>query len=265
MSSFSASAWVVLIIGTFILLGGSIYTLLIATGKRPDRTLENMGVMGFLDGVGNWLVEAGIYRPFEYMDRGNNEKATGLALIFVILLVGWQLGAFEVEGHSGSGASGSNYELVEESWSHSAYTSEGETTSVDHQFEGRVNTTTFTLSWNDDDTTEPVGYQNQPDSFRLTVVTPWGDEYSEEASNGGNGQGSLSIDIELGMTEEELAEDEIDDFEAGNWEITVECTEAGNSENPIGGVAFVDDGNEWDLDVEYTYYKEVTGTGGILD
>ena len=265
MTDLSASSWLIMMIGLVIYFGGSIYTLLIAMDKKPDKFLEGLGVMAFFDRIGEKAVDAGIYKPFEYMDRGNSEKLTGLAVIFLLLIVGWQLGAFEAEEAGHGSMMGTNYELKDDSWSNSAYTSEGETTTVDQQFEGRVNVTSFTLSWTDDDTNEPPGYQNQPDSFRLTIVTPWGDEYTDEAANGGNGDGSVEIDIVMGMPPEEMDEDRIEDFEAGDWEITVECTEAGNSESPSPiSVNFVDDGNEWDLAVDYSYYKELTGTGGIL-
>ncbi|MCK4614738.1 MAG: hypothetical protein KAU14_08035 [Thermoplasmata archaeon] len=152
--------------------------------------------------------------------------------------------------------------VVSESWSKDNYTREGESTEVDHLFEGRVNSTIFNLTWTDNDTTEAnvggLGVQNQPDRFRLTIVSPNGTEYSEEAeSDISSEDGVILIEIYLGMTEEEQKKGKIKDFEAGDWGITIECVDAGDSETTLGQVITQDNGNEWTLLATYTYFKEV--------
>ena len=152
--------------------------------------------------------------------------------------------------------------LVSESWSKDNYTREGDSTEVDHLFEGRVDSTIFELTWTDDDTTEAnvggLGVQNQPDRFSLTIVSPNGTEYSEEAeSDISSEDGVILIEIYLGMTEEEQKKGKIKDFEAGDWGITIECVDAGDSETTLGQVIAQDNGNEWTLSVTYTYFKEV--------
>jgi hypothetical protein len=102
-----------------------------------------------------------------------------------------------------------------------------------------------------------IGVQNQPDTFRLTVVIPNGTEYQvEAASDISSENGIILIEIPLGMTEDEQKSGNIKDFEAGEWTITVECVEAGDSETTTGQTVAQDDGNAWTLDVNYTYFKE---------
>ena len=54
----------------------------------------------------------------------------------------------------------------------------------------------FQLTWTDDDTTEGGVYENQPDRFRLTVQTPAGEEFSEEAEDdSGSNNGIIIIEV----------------------------------------------------------------------
>lgn len=267
MAGLSASSWVILALGCVIFFGGSIYTLLIAAGYNPQKYLEKLGLFRHMDSIGSKAGEIGIYKPFEYMDRGNKEKAQGALVLLILLLVGWWAGVYEEETEASfSSIGGVNYELANETWSASDYTAEGEETEVDDEFDGRVKTARFELTWTDDDTTEGniggTGVQNQPDTFRLTIITPNGTEYSEEAASDVNSEnGIITIEVLAGMTELEKGNDRIEDFEAGDWEITVECVEAGDSRDNLGVIVFADDGNQWSLAVEYGYYKELKKPG----
>jgi len=264
MAGLSASSWVILFIGCIIFFGGSTYTLLIAMGKDPNKYLEQLGITGKMDSAGEKSEELGIYKPFEYMERGNSEKAQGCAVVLVLLLISWWAGAFEEAGEEEpmSSAGDANFEFVNSTWSNSDYTAEGSETEVDDQFEARVERASFVLTWTDDDTTEGniggTGVQNQPDTFRLTVVSPNGTEYQEEAANDVSTEdGEIIIDVFLGLTEREREENWVENFEKGGWNITVECVEAGDSRDNLGLYNFQDDGNDWTLSVSYAYFDEV--------
>ena len=153
--------------------------------------------------------------------------------------------------------------LVNETWNKDDYTREHEATEVEQRFKGRVNSTSFELAWTDDDTSEAnvggIGVQNQPDRFRLTIVSPNGTEYSEEAESDINTEdGIITIDVLVGMTEKEKKKGRIEDFEVGDWNVTVECVEAGDSETTLGQVVAQDTGNDWILTVTYIYWKEAS-------
>ena len=191
----------------------------------------------------------------------------GALIVLILLLMGWWAGIYEEETEASySSIGGVNYEIVNATWSAGDYTAEGEETEVDEEFEGRVKTARFDLTWTDDDTTEGnvggIGVQNQPDTFRLTIITPNGTEYSDEAASDVNSEnGLITIEVIAGMTELEKGNDRIGDFEVGDWEVTVECVEAGDSRDNLGVMVYQDDGNEWSLFVEYGYYKELKKPG----
>ncbi len=272
MSELSASSWVIMAIGCAIYFGGSLFTLLIAMGKDPREALAKTGIFDFMDRFGEKAEEAGIYRPFEYMDKGPKEKGMALAILLVLLTIAWQVGAFDEASEAGFGAdSGPNFEIdMDGDWSHSDSTDEGDTTPVDHKFEDRVVWVNFTLTWTDDDTAEAnvggMGYQNQPDRFTLTIVTPNGTEYSETAENDVDSEeGIIEIAILLGMDEEEKEQERLKHFDVGNWNVNVTCDDAGDSSSPVGGIYATDSGNAWDLDVEYAFYEDTEDHGGILE
>lgn len=271
MDGLSFSSWVILVLGFIICFGGAFYCLLIIWGKNPNRLFEMLGIARFMESSSESLVDMGIWKPFEYMEKGPKEKGVSLAVMLLLLTIGWGLGAFDVESEGlYRNPDDPNFDLVNGSWSADDYTDEGQSTDVESHFSQRVNETTFTLRWTDDDTTEGnvggMGVQNQPDKFNLTVISPNGTEYSDEAeSDISSEDGEITIHIEIGLSMEEAEDEQIDDFEAGDWVITVECVEAGDSETTTGQTMAQDGGNEWTLDVSYTHYKEKTGGGGILD
>jgi len=262
MDGLSLSAWLTMIFAFALLYGGVVYSMLLAWGKKPDVVFQKLGVSKLVSYVGKKAEDLGIYKPFEYMDRGPKEKALATLFVLILLIVGWKAGVFEEEIEASySGVAEPNYIISNSNWSAQGETSEGDVSEVEHQFKGRVWNATFVLEWTDDDTTEGniggTGVQNQPDKFRLTVVTPNGTEYSKEAENDVvSEKGVIRIEVVCNLTEKEEKEKTIEDFEAGNWTIKVECVEAGDSTDNFGNTWFQDDGNSWSLSVEYSYYEK---------
>jgi hypothetical protein len=118
--------------------------------------------------------------------------------------------------------------------------------------EENVLTITFTLTWEDEpDTVYGFRtYENQGDSFTLSVVAP--DNSSERDGPKVNEHGEPGEAIV-----EIVFEPDIDPYlnGTGNYQVTIECGECQGSfsNGPIG---FADNGNDWELTVEYEYYSK---------
>ncbi len=107
----------------------------------------------------------------------------------------------------------------------------------------------LTLTWTDDDVdppgpgTSPIILTNEPDTFHLVVNLPDGSQLTGEGTNSPpGGDGSISLQVPA------PSEGDITD-----WEVVVECLEAGDLVGPRGRVWVVDGGNAWDLRIEYTH------------
>lgn len=116
--------------------------------------------------------------------------------------------------------------------------------------EDNINSITFTLSWTDEDPGPP--FENEPDHFSLRVETPNGTSFEEGpvSDNGGTGIVTISIDYNP----------ERDPFEegTGTYIVTVICGECEDSHTmgPLGLVTQADNGNYWQLTVDYDYYQK---------
>ncbi len=110
----------------------------------------------------------------------------------------------------------------------------------------------LTLTWNDNDVTgpgpgvTPIAPVNEPDTLGVIVTLPDGTQISRGGSNSGSGEGSVSLQVPQPI-----------DGNITDWEIVVECTEAGDLVGRFGRVWAVDGGNAWDLEIEYTYLEWV--------
>ncbi len=159
------------------------------------------------------------------------------------------------------------------------YTAEGD--SWDHALEvNQTNMTQieFVLTWTDDDTAEAnvggAGVQNQPDSFRLTIILPNGTEIQDEAeSDITSEQGIITINAAIfslpesnmekmgGSSADEVASKVVKVEGMGVYNITIECINAGDSQTTTGQTTTNDNGNDWNLDVNvYFYTAEVVGS-----
>ncbi len=108
----------------------------------------------------------------------------------------------------------------------------------------------FTLSWFDEDD-EPFA-TNDPDEFRLTVEAPWGEvQQSEWVANEHGEEGIIELQLivegEPGPT-----------GSLGFFDVTVECGECGDQwyTNPHT-IGQADNGNDYSLSHEYTYWLQV--------
>lgn len=116
--------------------------------------------------------------------------------------------------------------------------------------EPNVISITFVLTWTDEPDTQYLlrTYENEPDTFTLRVEAPDGREEKEgPVSNVHGEQGVITLEINF--------EPDIDPYlnGTGTYNVTIDCGECGDSFT-TGLIGFTDDGNDWELSVEYEYY-----------
>jgi len=242
----SAGAWAVLFIVSAILYGGTVYFVLIALKISPQDLLKKMN-----------LEEAK-----RYWHSGTNARIAMVSsvLILILILAMWVWLSSQPPSPTEQAGQSS---FIEEEWaSYSAqdYLEENSAEELTIGFDGRpVTSATFILSWIDDDTPENqvgrFGSTNQPDSFTLTVI--YSEDGDEKTASGSNDvetkEGSITLTITLNDAPEgnEYISKEME------WLVLIECIEAGDSEGELSGiVTAVDDGNDWALEVEYSYLPE---------
>ena len=79
----------------------------------------------------------------------------------------------------------------------------------------------------------------------------------------------MEIDIDGNVTEmtgssKDALETELThDLGTGNWTVTIECVEAGDSKTTTGQTTDQDDGNDWHLEVTGHAYTAEIGEGEI--
>ena len=111
----------------------------------------------------------------------------------------------------------------------------------------------ITFGWSDIDANEPgpgitpLAPKNQPDTFRVTVTLADGTTYSEEGTN----------DPDTRLGEIDLTVPIRQEGNLSGWIIEVECVQAGDVVGQFGRVWTVDDGNQWDMLIDYTYLEWV--------
>jgi hypothetical protein len=114
--------------------------------------------------------------------------------------------------------------------------------------EYNVKSISFKLTWTD----EPAdtGFENDPDTFSLSVETPNGTVFESEEST--SSSGSIPISISFNPDRSTFVEG------TGIYIVTVICGDCGDQHTmgPLGLIVRTDDGNTWDLSVEYDYYSE---------
>ncbi len=134
------------------------------------------------------------------------------------------------------------------------YTNEGQTTVLDPALDDlNVVSANVTLTWTDNDVAEPgpgvtpLSPKNQPDTFRMFVFLPDGTQLADVAANDPTSRvGEIRITVPV-QTDGNLT----------GWSIHVDCDEAGDVVGPFGRVWATDNGNAWDLEIEYTYLEWV--------
>jgi hypothetical protein len=150
-----------------------------------------------------------------------------------------------------------DYDLIKgDTLSEQGFLNEGTETTIEITLE-QINmvSITFTLTWTDEpDATGLGSYENQPDTFTLQTQKPNTDSTdSNSASNPQGGEGSITLDYNYQPDDDPYEEG------TGKYNVTISCDEAGNQEpqlNIIGLREQVDNGNDWQLSIEYDYYQE---------
>ncbi len=135
----------------------------------------------------------------------------------------------------------------------SGYTAEGQEEAATPTLQGLdLVAANLTLTWNDNDVTgpgpgvTPIAPVNEPDNLGVIVNLPDGTQISGGGTNSGSGEGSVSLQVPQPI-----------DGNITDWDIVVECTEAGDLVGRFGRVWAADGGNAWDLEIEYTYLEWV--------
>ena len=117
---------------------------------------------------------------------------------------------------------------------------------------------TFTLTWTDEPDAS-VRHTNEPDEFALEVFAPDGRDFTTQFRfNPQDGTGQVSLTVEFNPDE--------DPYEngTGDWIANIRCGECGNHVlwRPSGGIFDQpDNGNAWQLEVMYTYYRKPASPG----
>jgi len=112
---------------------------------------------------------------------------------------------------------------------------------------------TFTLTWTDEPDAS-IRHTNEPDEFAMEVFSPDGRDLSVAfRSNPQGGTGQVSLTVEFEPDEDPYING------TGDWTVTVMCGECGDHVlwRPSGGIFDQpDNGNAWNLDVDYRYYQK---------
>jgi hypothetical protein len=107
---------------------------------------------------------------------------------------------------------------------------------------------TLILEWRDEP--NETGYENKPDSFKLTVITPWQEIYNSDlVFNPIREVGLINVTIDI-------QEDGITYNSAnGKWTIIIHCGECGDQVSEPFNIVMPDVGNEWELTFYYEYHE----------
>ena len=131
--------------------------------------------------------------------------------------------------------------------SSSDYCDEGSTIELPFNITGVPQWFNFTLSWQDEASSRPLGV-NKADSFRMNLVSPLG-----RVPDGGSTEsytGTISISVQ--------APEDVTGW-TGDWTLEITCTDAGDirSRGPLGVIVLVpDNGNDYALAGTVTYLAE---------
>lgn len=177
------------------------------------------------------------------------------ASFIILLLIAISFGAFAQDFRLGSGAD----EPPERPWVPVNREGEREDDHLDENTQREYSywpgidsifAINFTLRWTDEED-EPMA-TNDPDEFRLTVETPWGETQRSEWVANEHGEEGI---IELKFM---LESDPGPTQSLGHFNATVECGECGDQwyTNPPT-IGLTDGGNDYTLTHEYGYWVQV--------
>lgn len=231
-------AWAMLTISCVILYGGLLYYLAIA---------QNWDLAA-------WFNRFKLSFVVDIWQKGPEGRLIVVAgFIFILLIFEALIVGFGVEPAPPEPPPEGEWVPITDGLTRADYTAEGDATVADPELPDNIVSANLTLSWTDDDVSVPgpgIGpnlLTNEPDTFRLVVNLPDGDQLTGEGTNSPpGGDGTISISVPM-PAEGNLT----------GWEIVVECLVAGDLVGPRGRVVAVDGGNSWALFIEYTYLEWV--------
>jgi len=111
----------------------------------------------------------------------------------------------------------------------------------------------FTLRWTDEADMQRFlrTYENQPDQFGLRVTPPNGTPVeARPVANVRGEEGTVTVMVEFTPARPG------DRSGTGTYEVTVVCGACGDYIHPLSLVAYTDTGNDWTLDVDYSFYAK---------
>lgn len=187
-----------------------------------------------------------------------SSSAIAFMFIPIIIGVGYAGGTNVYYGTEEEGVAESfdweeNYEQVEGQLNpisgYFAENSEGdETIPIDKK---NIKSITFSLSWVDE--ADDLGFNNQPDEFSLWVEAPNGTLKKDgPISNNQGAEGRIVISFPFIPDEDPFEEG------TGGYNITIICGDCGDQQSmgPLGFITRSDNGNNWELLIDFKYYQK---------
>ena len=196
--------------------------------------------------------------------NSNDKKVTfaGFGILLVMIILAVILGSNTSQGEEGTSSTPEDFlddfTLNRTTKSFSGELAEGAVQTFEIDLEGGLlKNLTATLTWEDE---SDLGgrprirrYENQPDSFSLSVSDIEGNNTDEDSgANSVGGQGEVSARIAIGDTEIVKLLDT--GYQGEIWSVDVTMVSSGGWTPMIGIIGFTDGGNSFSLVVEYEYY-----------
>ncbi|MEA3559304.1 MAG: hypothetical protein U9R75_08635 [Candidatus Thermoplasmatota archaeon] len=199
--------------------------------------------------------------------NNNDKKVRNVGFLVLLLMIITSI-LFQGSGSSGGEDPGpktidpfKDVPLLSGSISDGVELSVGESYTVTIAEEGRViRNMSIGISWQDE--SSPPGFapfhKNEPDSFSITITSPYGETDGDSGSNGQGSAGTLEAAVNLNKTYLSSFMEE-GPAGSGNWTVEVTLVSAGDwvPQYLPGVIDFRnkdDPGNSFSLSVEYEYY-----------
>ena len=195
--------------------------------------------------------------------NSNDKKVTfaGFGILLVMIISAVALGSNTSQGEEGTSSTLADilddFTLNRTTESFSGELQEGAAETFEIDLQGRLlKNLTATLTWEDE--SELSGrprirrYENQPDTFSLSVSDVEGNNTDEDSgSNPMDGEGEISARIS--NEDQELVRLLDTEYQGEVWSVDVTMVNSGGWTPMIGIIGFNDGGNSFSLVVEYEY------------
>ncbi len=232
----SFGAWAMLTIVSIILYGGALYYASIGYGVDLGRLLDRFGL--------------------NIVTRTWKRGPQGRLIVFgVTILVLLSIEALLIGGGGGpdvpDGQPEGEWVLISDNGMMDGYTTEGTADDATPDLGDVIaRAANLTLRWNDNDVDDNLPgtflRTNEPDTFRLLVYLPTGQELSgEDTSDPASTAGVIQLEVPWMAGQLDV-----------DWIIEVECVTAGDLVSPIRTIT-QDGGNDWTLEIQYSYLEWV--------